>query len=65
MLHDSMLHGRPLHVREDREDGSQSARRDRDAPVFSAGLQRGGGGGGGRGRCFVSNLAWQVCLLLK
>ncbi|KAA0153020.1 hypothetical protein FNF29_03540 [Cafeteria roenbergensis] len=64
-MHDSMLKGRPLLVREDRESreykaatGGASAAASSGAPAPRGG--GGGGGGGGRVPVYFGNLAWSV-----
>ena len=63
-MHDSMLKGRPLLVREDRESREYKAATGGASAAASSGAPapRGGGGGGGGGRVpvYFGNLAWSV-----
>ena len=52
-LNDTVLDGRQIFVREDREGGGAT-------PSSRGGTPRGGGGGGGRCCVFVGNLSWDA-----
>merc|ERR1712071_84552 len=59
-LHNSELHGRPILVREDREQGSSSGGGGEKGGFRRSGYSGGGGGAGGGTQLFVGNLSFDT-----